>query len=183
MFTAKRQPSDSEEHIAMEAGPKSLKMTVLMTPDLANFSGAVHGGALLKHLDQVAFACASQYCRAYVVTVFVDQVHFREPVDVGDLVTFKANVNFTGNTTMEIGIRTEAAKPTEDKSRHVMSCYFTMLAKDANGDPCAVPQLSIDSEIERRLFESGRMRREMRLEMQERNKALHVGGLETIRGR
>ena len=161
----------------MEPGPKSLKMTVLMTPDLANFSGVVHGGALLKHLDQVAFACASQYCRAYVVTVFVDQVHFREPVDVGDLVTF------TGNTTMEIGIRTEAAKPTDDTSRHVMSCYFTMLAKDANGAPCAVPQLSIDSDIERRLFESGRMRREMRLEMQERNKALHVGGLETIRGR
>ncbi|MEE4301829.1 MAG: acyl-CoA thioesterase [Pseudomonadales bacterium] len=167
----------------MTAGPKSLQMTVLMTPDLANFSGAVHGGALLRYLDQVAYSCASRYCRAYVVTVFVDQVYFREPVNVGDLVTFKANVNFTGNTTMEIGIRTEAALPTEDPThaRHVMSCYFTMLAKDEAGEPCTVPPLEIESEIERRLFESGRMRREMRREMQERNKALHVGGLEAIR--
>ena len=165
----------------MAPGPKSLSMTVLMTPDLANFSGAVHGGALLRYLDQVAYSCASRYCRAYVVTLFVDQVYFREPVDVGDLVTFKANVNYTGNTTMEIGIRTEAARPTEDEARHVMSCYFTMLAKDDSGQPCPVPPLALESEIERRLFESGRMRREMRREMMERNRKLHVGGLETIR--
>ena len=165
----------------MAAGPKSLQMTLLMTPELANFSGAVHGGALLRQLDQVAYACASRYCRSYAVTVFVDQVHFRLRVNVGDLVTFKANVNFTGNTTMEVGIRVEAALPTEEGSRHVMSCYFTMLAKDEDGNAMTVPPLEIDSEIERRLFESGRMRRELRREMQERNRALHVGGLDTIR--
>ena len=161
---------------------KALSMTVLMTPDLANFSGAVHGGALLRLLDQVAYACASRYCRSYVVTLFVDQVYFRKPVNVGDLVTFKANVNFTGNTTLEVGIRTEAALPTETETRHVMSCYFTMLAKDDEGEPAPVPQLELTTEVERRLFEAGKARRDMRREMLDRNKALHVGGLDELRG-
>jgi acyl-CoA hydrolase len=61
-------------------------MTVLMTPDMANFSGNVHGGAILKILDQVAYACASNYAHSYVVTLSVDRVLFRDAIDVGDLV-------------------------------------------------------------------------------------------------
>ena len=74
-----------------------LTMTVLMTPDMANFSGNVHGGTILKFLDQVAYACASRYAGRYVVTLSVDQVMFREPIYVGELVTFLAAVNHTGN--------------------------------------------------------------------------------------
>lgn len=69
---------------------ETLTMTLLMTPDKANFSGKVHGGAMLKMLDEVAYACASRYAGCYVVTVSVDQVTFKEPVHVGELVTFKA---------------------------------------------------------------------------------------------
>ena len=65
-----------------------LTMTVLMTPDMANFAGYVHGGTILKLLDQVAYACASRYASRYVVTVSVDQVIFRERIHVGELVTF-----------------------------------------------------------------------------------------------
>ena len=68
--------------------PASLSMTVLMTPDMSNFAGSVHGGALLKLLDQVAYACASRYAASYVVTLSVDRVLFREPIRVGELVTF-----------------------------------------------------------------------------------------------
>ena len=71
----------------MEPGNAQLTMTVLMTPDMANFSGNVHGGTLLKYLDEVAYACASRYAGTYVVTMSVDQVIFREPVHVGELVT------------------------------------------------------------------------------------------------
>jgi len=67
-----------------------LSMTVLMTPDMANFSGNVHGGTILKFLDQVAYACASRYAGRYVVTLSVDQVMFRQPIHVGELVTFLA---------------------------------------------------------------------------------------------
>ncbi len=82
-----------------------LSMTVLMTPDMANFSGNVHGGAILKLLDQVAYACGARYAGCYVVTLSVDQVVFRQPIHVGELVTFMASVNYTGNSSMEIGVK------------------------------------------------------------------------------
>lgn len=85
-----------------------LSMTVLMSPDMANFSGNVHGGAILKLLDQVAYACASRYASRYVVTLSVDQVMFLQPIHVGELVTFLASVNHTGNSSMEIGIKVVA---------------------------------------------------------------------------
>ncbi len=84
------------------AAAYQLSMTVLMTPDMANFSGNVHGGHVLKLLDQVAYACASRYAQRYVVTLSVDQVVFRQPVHVGELVTFLASINYTGTTSMEV---------------------------------------------------------------------------------
>ncbi len=75
---------------------KTLYMTLLMSPDMANFAGNVHGGALLKMLDQVAYACAARYCGTYVVTLSLDQVSFKEPIKVGELVSFRAHVNYVG---------------------------------------------------------------------------------------
>ena len=89
----------------MEPGSYQLTMSVLMTPDKANFSGNVHGGALLKMLDEVAFACAKRYAGNYVVTLSVDQVIFKEPIRIGELVTFLASVNYTGRSSMEIGVK------------------------------------------------------------------------------
>ena len=154
---------------------KSLFMTFLMTPDMANFSGHVHGGTILKLLDQVAYACAARYCKNYVVTASLDQVIFKEPIKVGELVTFKANVNYVGRTSMEIGIKVVAENLTTQEARHTNSCYFTMVAKKEDGTLCPVPPLEIETEVERRLFEAGKMRKEMRHEIVERNKALHVG--------
>jgi len=82
-----------------------LSMTVLMSPDMANFSGNVHGGAILKLLDQVAYACASRYASRYVVTLSVDRVLFLQAIHVGELVTFLASVNYTGKSSMEVGIK------------------------------------------------------------------------------
>ena len=80
----------------METHKKNqLTMSILMTPDKANFSGNVHGGQLLKLLDEVAYACASKYAGGYVVTLSVDQVIFRQPIPIGSLVTFLASVNYT----------------------------------------------------------------------------------------
>src|SRR4051812_19328784 len=93
--------SQVSEPAAPDEPLSRLSMTVLMTPDMSNFSGNVHGGLLLKLLDQVAYTCASRYARAYAVTLSVDQVVFREPVHVGELVTFAASVNYTGRTSME----------------------------------------------------------------------------------
>ncbi len=119
-----------------------LTMTVLMTPDKANFSGNVHGGTLLKYLDEVAYACASRYAGQYVVTLSVDQVVFRQPVHVGELVTFLASVNYTGTTSMEIGIKVVTEDIRGKAVRHTNSCFFTMVALGEDGKPVPVPPLN-----------------------------------------
>ena len=151
-------------------GPyKTLSMTVLMTPDMANFSGHVHGGAMLRLLDQVAYSCAARYSGCYVVTLSVDQVTFREPVHVGELVTFMASINFTGTTSMEVGIRVEAESIRERTSRHVMTCYFTMVAVDENGSSVPVPPLPITTPLERKRWAAAQLRREYRKEIERRS--------------
>jgi acyl-CoA hydrolase len=147
---------------------KTLAMTLLMTPDMANFSGHVHGGATLRLLDQVAYACASRYCNHYVVTLSVDQVFFREPVHVGELLTFLSSVNFTGSTSMEVGVRVIAEDIIHKTTRHAMTCYFTMVAVDGEGKPVGVPPLELETPIERRRHEAAALRRELRREVERR---------------
>jgi len=158
----------------MSKQEKSLTMTVLMTPDMANFTGHVHGGSLLKLLDQVAYACAAKYSKSYVVTASLDQVFFRKHVNVGELVTFYANVNYVGRTSMEIGVKVVAENLRTDEKRHTNSCYFTMVAVDEQGQPVEVPRLELNTEVEKKLFEAAEMRKKMRQEILEKNRALHV---------
>lgn len=153
---------------------KSLFMTRLMTPDMSNFSGKVHGGTILKLLDEAAFTCASRYCKTYVVTKSLDQVVFKNPIEVGDLITFKCNINYVGKTSMEVGVRVEGEKIKEKEEYHAISSYFTMVSISEDGKPMEVPKLNIESEIEKKLFKAGEMRCVMRKEIQERNKKLHV---------
>ncbi|MGR9115934.1 MAG: acyl-CoA thioesterase [Gammaproteobacteria bacterium] len=153
---------------------KTLQMTVLMTPDMANFSGVVHGGSLLKLLDQVAYACAARYSKSYVVTASLDQVFFKEKIQVGELVTLSAHVNYVGRTSMEIGIKVEAENLRTRAKRHTNSSYFTMVAVDENGKPVEIPPLILETELEKRLYEAAKMRKQMRQEIMEKNLALHV---------
>jgi len=147
-------------------------MTVLMTPDMANFAGNVHGGTVLKFLDQVAYACASRYAGRYVVTLSVDQVMFREPIHVGELVTFLAAVNHTGTSSMEIGIKVIAENIRTQKTRHANSCFFTMVAVDDNRKPVAVPPLSPANAEERRRSRTAELRKQLRQEFRERFEVL-----------
>jgi uncharacterized protein (TIGR00369 family) len=158
----------------MDLPAHQLTMTVLMTPDTANFSGKVHGGTILKLLDQVAYACASRYAGRYVVTLSVDQVMFRQPVQVGELVTFLASVNHTGNSSMEIGIKVVAEDIRARVVRHVNSCFFTMVAVDDDGKPVTVPPLAPACADERRRHAAAEVRREMRRETERRFAALRA---------
>lgn len=146
----------------MNALKHELSMTVLMTPDMANFSGNVHGGAILKYLDSVAYACASRYSGSYVVTLSVDRVVFRQPIHVGELVTFLASVNYTGSTSMEIGIKVVTENIQKGLVRHTNSCYFTMVAVDEDRNPVKVPPLQTDTEEQKRRFLEAEKRRAYR---------------------
>ena len=150
----------------MDLPAHQLTMTVLMTPDTANFSGKVHGGAILKLLDQVAYSCAARFAGHYVVTLSVDQVMFRQPIQVGELVTFLASVNHTGNSSMEVGIKVVAEDIRAKVVRHVNSCFFTMIAVDDGGRPTRVPPLEPRTPDERRRFREAEVRRAMRREME-----------------
>ena len=147
----------------MNTQPHQLTMTVLMTPDTANFAGNVHGGTILKHLDSVAYACASRYSGHYAVTRSVDRVFFREPIHVGELVTFLASVNYTGNTSMEIGIKIIAEDIHKKRVRHVNSSYFTMVAVDKNRKPTRVPPLELVTDDQKRRFKEAEERRELKM--------------------
>ena len=149
-----------------------LSMTVLMTPDMANFSGKVHGGAILKLLDQVAYACASRYAGTYVVTLSVDQVMFRQPINVGELVSFLASVNYTGRSSMEIGVKVVAEDIRKQSVRHANSCFFTMIAVDDDGAPTPVPTLQPETQDEIRRHAAAQIRRQLREEMEQRHREL-----------
>lgn len=156
----------------MEPGTSTLSMTVLMTPDKANFSGNVHGGTLLKYLDEVAYACASRFAGGYVVTLSVDQVTFRQPIHVGELVTFLASVNYTGRTSIEVGIKVITEDIHKKLVRHTNSCFFTMVAIDEQGKTVEVPKLEPSTANEKRRFANAQERRAIRVELAERYKAL-----------
>ncbi|MEM5467221.1 acyl-CoA thioesterase [Celeribacter marinus] len=151
-------------------------MTELMTPDLANFSGKVHGGALLKLLDLVAFSCASRFSSQYAVTLSVDQVVFKEPIHVGELVHFRASVNYVGRTSMEIGIRVEAEDIRSQTVRHTNSCYFTMVAVDDNGVSVVAPQFQPETPLDRKRWRAAEMRKTLRREHADRMKEISQAG-------
>ena len=123
-----------------------------MLPSHTNFSGKIHGGYILSLLDQIAFACASRYSGYYCVTASVDTVDFLNPIEVGELVTMKAQVNFVGKSSMVIGIRVEAENIQTGVVKHCNSSYFTMVAKDKEGKNVQVPTLKLVNDEELRHF-------------------------------
>ena len=143
---------------------KSLTMTMLMTPDKANFSGKnVHGGEILKMLDHVAYACAARYTGMYAVTLSVDMVLFKDPIKIGSLVTFHASVNYTGRTSMEIGIKVISEDIKDHTIKNTNVCYFTMIAVDENGKPAPVPKLDLVTGDDKRRYNDAIGRRESRM--------------------
>ncbi len=158
----------------MSKQEKTLSMTVLMTPDMANFAGNVHGGTLLKLLDQAAYACAAKYCKNYVVTAALDQVFFKQNVNVGELVTFYARVNYVGRSSMEIGVKVVAEHLRTYEKRYTTSCFFTMVAIDENGKSIEVPRLELETDAEKRLYAAAQMRKQLRQESLERSRALQA---------
>lgn len=142
----------------------------IMPPEAANFSGKVHGGYLLHSLDRVAYACATRYAKNYAVTLSVDQVFFREPIYVGELVTFFASINYVGKTSMEVGIKVMSEDLETGKIRHTNTCYFTMVAMDTHGKPTPAPEYTPKTDEQKRRYEEAKLRRELRMEYMNEHK-------------
>ena len=134
-------------------------MTELMMPNMANVLGNVFGGVILSLVDRVAAVAAIRHARGPCVTVSVDRVEFREPIHVGELVTAKANVNFVGRTSIDVGVRIEAEDIITGTRRHTNSCYATFVAIDDKGRPRPVPPVVPESESEKAWYEHARRRK------------------------
>lgn len=134
-------------------------ITELMIPSYANFGGKIHGGILLSLMDKVAYACASKHAGTYCVTVSVDTVEFLQPVEVGELVSLHASVNYVGRSSMIVGIRVEAQNVKLGTVKHTNSSYFTMVAKGDDDKPTEVPKLILENREEvKRFIECMRMK-------------------------
>lgn len=139
-------------------------MSELMLPHMANNLGHVFGGVILSLVDRVAAVAAIRHTRGPCVTVGIDRVDFHEPIHLGELVTAWASVNFVGHTSMEVGVRVEAEDLLTGRRRHTNSCYVTFVAIDQNHRPVPAAPVVPETEVEKRRYREGELRRERRLE-------------------
>ncbi len=137
-----------------------VSITELMLPSHSNFGGKIHGGHILNLMDQIAFACASKHSQSYCVTASVNRVDFLNPIDVGELLTLKASINYTGKTSMVVGVRVESENVTTGEVKHCNSSYFTMVSKDKNGKNKTVPGLILKTKQDIRRFARSKERKQ-----------------------
>ncbi len=153
-------------------------LTELMIPSYANFGGKIHGGILLSLMDKVAYACASKHSGAYCVTVSVDNVDFLQPVEVGELVSMKASINYVGNSSMVVGIRVTAENVKKAFVKHTNTSYFTMVAKGDDEKPLKVPALILERKEDLRRFIEAKERRRIyfksREQMREAKRSFNI---------
>lgn len=140
-----------------------LATATLMVPLDANPYGSVHGGVIMRRIDEAAAVAAIRHARLNMVTVSIDRLHFHRPVHVGELVFFKANVNCVGRTSMEVGVRVEAENLFTGHVRHVASAYLSFVALDEDRQPTPIPPLLPETDEDRRRMTEAQERRRMRL--------------------
>jgi acyl-CoA hydrolase len=146
----------------------SVTMAQMMIPQDANPAGNVHGGVVVKTIDEAAGVVAARHARGIVVTASIDRMAFHHPIFVGDLLFFKASLNYVGRTSMEIGVRVEAENLMTGAVRHAASAYLTYVALDGQGRPREVPQLILETDVDRRRNREASRRRQIRLAEKER---------------
>ncbi len=147
--------------------PVSASKTIIslqMLPSDANPMGNVHGGTILKLVDVAAAVAAMRHARTNVVSASIDRMDFYHPVYVGNLLILKASVNYTGQTSMESGVRVEAEDLKTGKLTHTGSSYLTYVALDEEGKPTEVPEVRPQSKIEKRRWRDAKERKTQRLQ-------------------
>lgn len=148
---------------AVPVADTRISLSALMQPEDANFMGVIHGGAILKLIDEAAGACAYRFARRRVVTASIDRTSFHFPVQIGNLVTFKASINWAGRTSMEVGVRVEAEDLDNGIVTHTNSAYLVFVAIDKGGHPTPIPALAVETDDDRRRHAAAEQRRAVRL--------------------
>ena len=145
-------------------------LSLVMLPQDANPAGLVHGGVIMKQIDNAAGVAATMHTRTVCVTASIDRLDFHNPVHVGNLVTFRASLNLVGSTSMEVGVRVETEDLLTGIKTHTASAYLTFVALGPNFKPVGVPPLITVSETEKRREREAKRRREFRLAEKKKEK-------------
>lgn len=138
-------------------------MTQLVLPIHTNSLDTIFGGTIMSWIDIAAAISAQRHCNRDVVTASMDQMSFYAPVKKGWVVNLKAKVNYVSKTSMEVGVKVEAENPKTGEHFHTSSAYMTFVALDSNGKPSQVPSLALETSEDKRRYEQGKIRRELRL--------------------
>ncbi|MCX6365735.1 MAG: acyl-CoA thioesterase [Armatimonadetes bacterium] len=148
------------------ADETEVRSAIFMNATDANHFGNVHGGQVMKLVDEIAYVCAARYCAGVAVTAAVDRIDFHEPIHVGELLHITARVVYVGRTSMEIEITLHAEEVTTGSQRHTNTCHFTFVALEnvQNGRPRAVPRLICRTRDDKARYIQAKMRRERGLE-------------------
>jgi len=152
------------------ASESQVTLNQQMMPSDANPLGNVHGGHVMKLIDEAGGLAAMRHARRPVVTVAIDSITFLSPVRVGHLLTLRSAVNWVGTTSIEIGVRVEAENPITGEITHTNSAYAVFVALDDAGKPCPVPPLILETEDDRRRWDEAEMRQQLRLQRSRKKK-------------
>jgi uncharacterized protein (TIGR00369 family) len=154
-MTAKKRVKDSQ-----------IELSQLMMPEHANPLGNIHGGFIMKLVDEAGGLCAMRHAQRPAVTVAIDSMTFLSPINVGHLVILQASLNYVGRTSMEIGVKVVAENPITGERVHTNSAYVVYVALDDHGQPTEVPGLLLETEEEQRRWAAGKARQAHRLSQQ-----------------
>lgn len=153
----------SDPLAAKPVSASRVAMPTQMLPPDANIAGNVHGGVILKYIDNTGSIAAVRHAGAPVVTASIDRMDFLAPAYIGEIVTFLASINLVGSTSMEVGVRVECENVFTGEKRHAGSAYLTYVAMDADHRPTRVPPLILENEEDRRRNREAAARRSARL--------------------
>ena len=134
-----------------------------MMPEHANPLGNVHGGIIMKLVDEAGGLCAMRHAQRPAVTIAIDSMTFHSPVHVGNLLTLKASIHYVGNTSMEVGVRVVAENPLSGQEMHTNSALLVYVALDDDGRPVKVPGIVLENDKQRRRWEAAKERQAERL--------------------
>ena len=155
---------EDEELPPRPASASHVTLTQMMEVTDANVAGNVHGGVIMRLADTAAGLAAIKHAGGVCVTVSVDELTFREPVHVGEVLTLRASVNDVGRTSLECGVRVDAENPITGERVHASTAYFVFVALDETGQPRPVPPIVVSTDVERRRQRAAKLRRQARLE-------------------
>lgn len=159
--------------------PRGITLRFLAEPGDVNFGGKVHGGAVMKWIDQVGYTCAAGWSATYCVTVYVGGLHFLAPIHVGELVELRALVIRTGRTSLDIAVDVYAGDPKSTERRRTGHCVIVFVALGSEGRPTSIPQWEprndLDRALEQYAIRLAELRKQMDTEMER-----HLGTIAAV---